>query len=128
VGTVQTRVAIALPIGWSQVLPADPYRYAVTLFNSNTQAMSYAFGDATPTAPLFLVPVAYAPISVTEEDLGELITRPFWAQAGAVISSFNVVAMAYNPERRRVYEQWLNRQLSQLGASGLITQGSTGSP
>ena len=118
-GSVLVRRSYTLATAPVQVFGPDPYRYAVTIFGTNALPILYNFSLSAPTNFLFQVNTfAYAGF-LTEGEAGDLIKLPLWAWTASGTAVGEWVSLSYNPERRRVYEQWLDGQLSNLGALGL---------
>lgn len=105
-----------LTTGFSQILPADPLRFGLLVPTSGASATTFAFGDLQPPTQAWIVNTTVFVGWVNDEEIGELITFPFWGKVNAGTFTADFITLSYNPTRKMFYDKYCEQQLARLGS------------
>jgi hypothetical protein len=100
----------------SQVLPANPMRFAVLLPGTPNATNSYVFSE---------VPVASGPLPikiasnsqilvVTFDQVGSYVRLPIWAWNSAGSYPLEFIEMSYRPEKYGIYRRYMDEFVPKL--------------
>ena len=103
---------INLTTAFSQVLPADPMRFAFTLATASGGTLVVGFDGTAQANSVIAIPTSSMWLSITDNDVGDLVRRPVFMKLVAGTLTFGIAAMSYNPNRKADYDEWVRRQFS----------------
>lgn len=114
--TAIVRYELITSTNWQLAVPADPNRFGIIATAIGNSYVQLYFGDTPSTYPTFTIPQNGSNPVMTLRDYGDYIRRAIWAKVPTAAPTVEIISLSFNPTRRRIYDEFIRRFLSEYGA------------
>lgn len=100
----------------ARISGANPDRWGVCFLPPNNATVEFSFWDPATGQPRFSGGTTQSFVTLTEDDIGGLITYPINARCPSGTGTLGVVEMVYNQRAKEILRRVWNKYLSDIGA------------
>lgn len=113
---IQTFNAVGSTTAFTQIVGADPDRFAAILSSDGSANVAFAFGENAGVFNQFILTQQQGSLIITFGAVGSYVRLPIWGVNFVGTQKIIVTSLSYDPTKARIYRERLKRYISDPGA------------